>query len=804
MKYSGLIIVFSLLAFTSFSQKKATLLPNGWKLSPAGKSVPLGDLPLNLALSKDGRFAAVTNNGVSTQTIQLINAKTYAILNTIEIPKSWLGLKFSENGNTLFASGGNDNQIVVYSTKNNKLVKTDSIVLGKKWPEKISPAGMDIDEKNHRLYTVTKENNSLYVADLSTKTILKQVQMSAEGYTCILSPAKEKLYISLWGGDKLLVYDTKKESITDSVNTGRNPNDLCITKNGNFVFVANAVDNSVSVIDTRSLKVVETLNAALYPESLSGSTTNSVALSADDKTLYIANADNNCLAVFDVSNPGSSHSKGFIPTGWYPDCVRVSGHNVLVINGKGNTSLPNPKGPQPIQKEGVANYKKANKKNSQYIGSLFKGTMSIFKEPGTKELAAFSQQVYSNTPYKKEKELSTNGEPGNPVPSKVGWKSPIKHVFYIIKENRTYDQVLGDMPNGNGDTSLVLFGKKITPNLHAIAGQFVLLDNFYVDAEVSADGHNWSTAAYANDYIEKTWPTNYGGRGGNYDYAGNKKIALPKNGFIWDFALRAGLSIRDYGEFTDDDGMVYLPELKKHMCHGYPGWDLGIKDTKREKIWEKDFDSLIAINEVPALNIVYFPSDHTAGLGKKSRSPYAFVADNDQAVGAFLEHLSASPVWASSVVFILEDDAQNGPDHVDAHRSPAFLAGPFVKRSFTDHTMYSTTGMLRTMELILGIAPMSQYDAAAMPMYKSFTQKPDNSAYKHLEANIDLDEMNLATGPLSKQSEGFDLSSADKVPDRELNEVLWKSIKGDIAYPAPKRAAFVAVQKEKEEDKDAD
>lgn len=800
MKKLFVFVVFYCLCTNAiWAQKNKTLLPNGWSLTPAGKTVGLGDLPLNMALSRDGRYLAVTNNGVGAQTIQLFDAKTFKELNRVEIPKSWLGLKFSSDSRRLYASGGNDNRILVYEVKNSRLLLSDSLVLGKKWPEKISPAGLDIDDNAQRLYVVTKENNSLYVIDLNTKTVIKEEQLSAEAYTCVLSPDKSNLYISLWGGSKLLVFNTRSQTIIDSFSVGRNPNDICTTKDGKYIFVANSVDNTVSVIDAMAGKVVETLNAALYPNALSGSTTNSVSLSNDDKILYIANADNNCLAVFDISKPGQSVSKGFIPVGWYPTCVRVSGKHILVLNGKGNTSLPNPKGPQPVKKGGEANYKKGNKKNDQYIGSLFKGTMNVITVPDVKTLAGYSKQVYKNTPYSGAKELVTSGEAGNPIPMKVGAPSPIKHVFYIIKENRTYDQVLGDMPAGDGDTSLVLFGKKITPNEHAIADQYVLLDNFYVDAEVSADGHNWSMAAYANDFVEKTWPTNYGGRGGSYDFAANKKVATPKSGFIWDYALRAGITVRDYGEFTDDDGNTYLPDLKKHMCPGYPGWNLDVRDMAREKIWEHDFDSLVATNAVPQLNIVYFPSDHTAGLGKNSRTPFAFVADNDQAVGLFLEHLSASPVWESSVVFVLEDDAQNGPDHVDAHRSPAFVAGPYVKRNHAEHAIYSTSGMLRTMELILGLPPMSQYDAGALPMYQCFTARADSKPYLHLPANVDMDEKNTA-GVLSLQSENFDLSAADKIPEKELNEVLWKSIKGAASYPAPKRAAFVAVKMDEDDD----
>jgi YVTN family beta-propeller protein len=792
-------LCFGCAAQRGVSDRKS--LPNGWTLTPAGNTLELGsDLPLNMASNSDGSFIAITNNGVSTQTLQLVRGSEQRITYTKEIPKAWLGLKFSKDDRYLYAAGGNDNRILKYAVQFDTLVLVDTLALGDKWPaNKICPTGIEIDDGAGLLYAGTKEDSSLYIIDLVTKKIVRKVPLGAEAYTCVLSPDRRSLYISLWGSGKLAVFDTHNQVMDKTIDVGRNPNDIAITKNGKYVFVANSVDNTVSVIGTRKNEVIETLNAALYVNAPSGSTPNSVALSDDDNTLYIANADNNCLAVYDVSNPGASFSKGYIPTGWYPTCVRVVNHRIWVLNGKGNTSLPNPKGPQPVRKDDQTAYKKADKRNEQYIGGLFKGTANIIPEPTETQLANFSHQVYNNTPYTKAKDTIAEGEPGNSIPMRVGDTTPIKHVFYIIKENRTYDQVLGDEPLGNGDTSLVLFGKRVSPNEHALAEQFVLLDNFYVDAEVSADGHNWSMAAYANDFVEKTWPTNYGGRGGNYDFAANKKVAEPKNGFIWDYALRAGLSVRDYGEFTDDDGNTYLPDLKKHMCPKYPGWNLGIKDTTREKIWERDFDVLLSLGSVPQLNIIYFPNDHTAGLKKDSRSPSAYVADNDMAIGMFLEHLSHSPVWADCAVFILEDDAQNGPDHVDAHRSIAFVAGPYVKHNYVDHTMYSTSGMLRTMELILGLPPMSQYDAAAEPMYRCFTATPALAPYKAQKEQVDLDEKNVAVNRFSPAYQHMDLSDADRVPDKLLNEAIWKSVKGDAPYPQARRAAFVKVRDERKE-----
>ena len=789
--------------------KKKVILPNGWTLTPAGHALQLGDLPLNIAVSSSGRYAAVTNNGQSTQTIQLIDIAGENVLDSVIIPKSWLGLKFSADGKYLYASAGNDNQILKYAVNGqpgaggHALALTDSIILGKRWPEKISPAGLEIDDKRGLLYVVTKENNSLYIADLKTKSVLQRIDLGGEGYTCKLSRDKKELYISCWGCDKLLIFDTEKRSFSGGIAVGDNPNDICITKNNHWIFVANANDNSVSVIDIRNRKVVETLNAALYPDAPPGSTTNALALSDDEKTLYVANADNNCLAVFDVHEPGSASSKGFIPVGWYPTAVQVIGKKIWVANGKGFTSLANPLGPNPIARRQEVNYQQGDVKHQpvQYIAGLFRGTMSIIPEPDDKLLGDYSTLVYQNTPYSKDGELVATGEKGNPIPMRVGDPSPIKYVFYIIKENRTYDQVLGDMKEGNGDSSLVLFGEHVTPNLHAIAREFVLMDNFYVDAEVSMDGHSWSMGGYANDYLEKTWPTSYGGRGGVYDGEGNRGVANNKGGYIWDHCQRAGVSYRTYGEFADNAAKPNIPVLDGHTCLNYKGWDLGFYDTARFVQWRDDFDSLVASGTLPHMNTVRFGNDHTEGLRKGKLTPFAHVADNDLAVGEFLEHLSKSPVWKESVVFILEDDAQNGPDHVDAHRSPVYVAGGLVKRHFVDHTVYSTTSVLRTMELILGLSPMSQYDAAAKPMWRAFNTTADPTPFEARPETVDLREKNVASNEWAKKSANIDLTREDRVPDQLFNEILWKGIKGDVPLPAPSRAAFVKISaKEKDLD----
>ena len=779
------------------------LLPNGWKLSPAGTYLQLGDLPLNMRLSASGKLLAVTNNGQSTQSVQLIDPKTEKLLDNKIVGKSWYGLAFSHDEKMLYASGGNDNWIMAFHINDDKIGAADTIKLGKPWPkDKICATGIAVDRNNTHLYTVTKEDSSLYIIDPNSRQVINKIKLAAEAYSCILSPDEKTLYISIWGAEQIACYNTTTGAIT-SIQTGNHPNEILLNKKGNLLFVANANDNSVSVIDTKSQKAIEVLSTTLYPTKLTGSTTNGLALSADEKTLYIANADNNCLAVFDVSKPGGSQSKGFIPVGWYPTNVKVLGDKILVANGKGFTSMANPQGPQPVKKTDNSGYKKgAINMRTQYIGGLFWGTLSFINTPDASQLKTYTEQVYANTPFSDKIAATAAGEEGNPIPRKVGQPSPIKYVFYIIKENRTYDQVLGDLPQGNGDTSLCIFGNKVTPNHHAIANEFVLMDNFYVDAEVSADGHNWSTAAYATDFIEKTWPTSYGGRGGNYDSEGTRHIGDPKDGYIWDYCKRSGVSYRTYGEFADD----YKPNIKSlegHYCVKAPSFDLSIKDITREQIWAHDFDSLLAINAVPHFNTVRISNDHTSGQHRGAITPTAAVADNDQGIGLFLEHLSKSPIWKESVVFILEDDAQNGPDHVDAHRSPVFVAGGYVKRNAVVHSMYSTSGVLRTIELILGLPPMSQYDAAALPLFDCFSSKPDLTPYVNKPAQVDLEQRNVAVNESSKRSQSFDLAKEDAVPDLILNEVIWKSIKGEnAAMPAPKRSAFVILEKKKKVDDD--
>ncbi len=788
MKYRVFLLSICI-STLAFSQKQPVQLPNGWRLSPAGRSMPLGDLPLNMDVSPSLRYLAITNNGQGTQTIEIIDVRQQRKTDSLVVDRLWYGLKFSSDEKSLYASGGHNNCILKFDFAGGKLKKSDSISLGEPWPERIGPAGLAIDDKRSRLYVITREDHKLYVVDLKTKKTLGTFGIDAEGYACQIGPDGRELFVSCWGCDNLLTFDLEKMIWKNPIHVGDNPNEMLITPDGKYIFICNANDNSVSLVDLKSRKVIETLDAALFPDSPSGSTTNSLAYDASKKILYVANADNNCLVVFDVSKPGNSFSLGFIPTGWYPTSVKLIGKQLWVANGKGFESKANPFGPSPVRKsEDVIHHGGVTKPGSevQYIGSLFTGAMSIIDIPDAATLKQYSAAVYSNSPYTDYRKEIMNRQP----PFALGKDCPIKYVYYIIKENRTYDQVLSDIKKGNGDSTLLLFGRKYTPNLHSIAESFVLLDNFYVNAEVSADGHNWSMGAYATDYIEKTWPTSYGGRGGTYGGEGEREIGNNRDGFIWDNCHRHGITYRTYGEFTED-GKPTIPVLKGHVCEEYAGYDLGIRDTARFYAWKRDFEKLRKANQLPQFNTVRFGNDHTEGTRLGRPTPYAHVADNDLAVGMFIEELAKSPIWNETVVFVVEDDAQAGPDHVDAHRTTAYIAGGHIKRNFVDHTPYTTASILRTLELLLGMQPMTQYDAAAVPMWSCFDGAAQPSPFIAINPGIDLNEKNVAMNEWQKRSEKFSFEKEDTNNDIEFNWVLWHGLKGDVPFPGPTRAAFI-------------
>ncbi len=627
-------------------------------------------------------------------------------------------------------------------------------------------------------------------------------------YACLLDSARGRLFTSLWAEAKVAVQSLDGQ-ILASWPTEEHPNEMVLSPDGTVLYVANANRNTVTVFEVETGRVLETLSAALYPLSPPGSTPNSLALTPDGEILFVANACNNNVAVFDVENRGKSRSLGFIPVGWYPTSVRVSsdGKTLLVANGKGVTSKPNRGGPQPRRTQYPSPVR-------EYIAGLFQGTVSVVALPERDKLAdvmrAWTAQAYSCSPLLENNRVTEARPRNNPVPEKVGEPSPIKYCIYVIKENRTYDQVFGDLPSGNGDPTLCLFPESISPNHHRLARQFVLLDNFYVESEVSADGHEWSMGAYASDFVEKTWPMSYGhntSRKFPYPSEGALPVAFPAAGYIWDRAREAGIDYRSYGEFVDngenpgDPAFTRLPALEGHFDPGFRGWDLSYPDVKRAERFISELKRFEKSGSMPRLQILRLPNDHTEGTAAGRLTPTAMMADNDLALGMVIEAISQSKFWKETAVFVVEDDAQNGPDHVDAHRTVALVISPYSQNATVDSSMYSTASMLRTMELILGLQPMSQFDAAARPMYASFEPKMNARKYKAVVPAVNREERNSETAWGAKLSAEMDFSKEDAADDLLLNEVVWRSVRGaGNPMPAPRRAGFVLAEEEEEEE----
>jgi YVTN family beta-propeller protein len=782
----------------------ATLLPNGWRIAPAGHHIHIGDLPLNMVASPDGRFLVVTNNGWTKPTLTVFDTKHEQVVGRVPLDNAWLGLAWHPDGTRLYSAGAAENAIYEFTWSNGALKDAGRIAIGP--PERRAGGellnagfigGLAIAPDGRRLYAAHVFGQAVSAIDLESRREVGKATLPAEPYTCLLSADGRTLFVSLWGGGKVLMFAADTLAPLGEIAVGGHPNAMLLSKDGDRLFVACANTNAVWVVDLAARTAKEQISVALYPNAPVGTTPNSLALSPDGATMLVANADNNTVAIVDVTKAGASEVEGWVPVGWYPTSVRFSrdGSKLFVLNGKGLTSGANPRGPQP----GGARVE------GQYIGNMLQGALSIIETPDRAARAAMTRRVYELTPYTEAGRLApVDAPPANPIPRRVGGSSPIKYVFYVIRENRTYDQVFGDLPRGNGDPSLTLFGEEITPNAHAIAREFTLFDNFYVDAEVSYDGHAFSTGAYATDVAEKLWPTNYGGRGTPYlseggfnvrDQYGN--FSAPPAGYIWDFAKRAGISVRSYGEFATwprRGGQVRatVPGLEGLVHPSYPPFDLSVPDAQRADIWLEEFRRFEADGSLPRLSIIRLGNDHTNGTSPGSPTPRAMVADNDLALGRIVEAISHSKYWKESAIFVLEDDAQNGPDHVDAHRSVLLAISPFSRRRALDTTLYTTSGVLRTIELILGLPPMSQYDAAATPMYKAFQATPEPSPFTHHPARVPLDERNDWSSPGARASLRMNLRDADMAPEIELNEILWQSIHGSgSVMPPPRRTGFI-------------
>ena len=831
------------------------LLSNGRTITPAGKQSSLGDLPLNVVLSPDGTHLLVSNSGAGTQSLQVVDAATGGVVQTLPYtaPASvFVGLAYSPNGRRAYASGGGSNVIHTYAVApTGTLSATDDIsmgVAGSQYPLLGSgpwPVGLSLSPDGSTLYVADNLANAVSVVNTAGATVATTIPVGSFPYTTLASPDGRHVYVSNWGDGTVSVIDAARNAVAATITLGASntvgaatshPSAMALGPDG-LLYVALSNGDGIAVVDTATNQVLCTISDAPYVRAPLSSSPEGVAVSPDGRFLYVANAGDDDVAVFSLGARGGDRQLGRIPTAWYPTAVVVGkdGRTLYVTNGKGRGAGPNDtyfypdptRATAPIT-DAVSGYNDGycTCAFDRYTGSMIQGTLSTIPVPSWGLLHLYTAEVAIDN-----HERGDTGDRGRPGHRMLlpGGASPIKHVIYIIKENRSYDQVFGDEPIGDGDASLTLFPRANTPNLHALAERFGLLDNFYADAEVSADGHNWTDSANASDYNEKMWPQDYSpgvGRNRGYDFEGDSTINLSPGGYLWDAAAAAGISYRDYGEFyaftttapstitagsacagpvatsyigyTLPSGSVLClppssvnptttPNLVGHIDPQFRGYDLRYSDLDRVSEWAREFNQFVASGTLPQLEILRLPNDHTAGTRPGFPTPQAYVAQNDAAVGRVVEIVSRSPYWKDTAIFVTEDDAQNGPDHVDAHRTESLVISPYTARSYphVDHTLYDTAAMVRTIELILGLPPLSHYDANALPMWRAFTSAPNCGPYGALSAAIPVTRTNTLSTYGAHLSALMDFSREDRAPADALNRVLWHAIKGaHTPYPA--------------------
>ena len=769
------------------------LLFNGWGVTPAGEQVAISDMAVKMVLSPDKKTLLAASAGFSDTGLTLFDLAGKRVTQFLPLPRVWNGLAFSLDGRRVFVSGGDSGAIHVFTYADGKATSVGPV----KPAPGVSPAvlgGITVHPTTGKLYVCNEANHEIWVLDAETLALETKIGAGQHPHSCLMGADNRHLYVSNWGSRSVSLIDTTTHLRVRDFTVGLRPNDLALSPDGRL-FVACAGDNTVHVIQTRTLEQAavpasperrlwegtrEIIATSLYPQSPEGSTPDGVAVSPDGKTLFVANADNNSVMVVDISDRNVGVVNGFIPVGWYPTAVAVSPDNasLYVANGKGLNLGPNvpSKTPRPVKLHAPPSF--------DYIGRMLHGSISIIPRPDTAQMAAFTDQVRRNSPYTPDAMRRAPLKSTGIIPEEVGQPCPIKYVLYIIKENRTYDQILGAFkdakgrPAGNGDPNLVMFGEKVTPNHHQLARDYVLLDNLYCSGEVSVDGHSWCDAAIATDYLQRSWIMSYSGHG---RLSGNEEMEKPAAGYLWDLCQRHGVTYRNYGE-----GASRVPSANR-------GKWTGDRDMDRVDCWIADLQAAEKTGVLPQFTIMSLGENHTRGTTPGAFTPDACVASNDLGLGKLVAAATRSRFWKEMAIFVIEDDAQNGPDHVDAHRTVGFVISPYAKRGFVDSTLYTTASMVRTMELILGLPPLTQYDAGATPMFNCFRKTAKRTPYNALMPKVDLFAKNGKDAPFAAESQRMNFDEYDLAPEDELNRILWYVTKGpDVPYVPPiHRAVFV-------------
>ncbi len=825
----------------AIANNPANILSTGQRLTPVGSEIGVGSFPVNMAVTPDGKYLVVTDSGFRQHltVIRTATGKVTSEAGTNESGRTgrlnlYYGIVASPTiqpgtgDYSIYVSNGSADTITRYDISPDGILSTPRQVLkdisdnpkaaGSARPS--FPAGLCLSSNGSLLYAANNETSqytdykgSISVfntsnGDLVRKVVVPGFPLSVAAVT-VGKFKDQKLYAAseLSGSvtDLGVLYPSHAH-VLRSIKTGDHPIALLLNSNQTRLLVANSGSDTISIVDTATDHVVNTISLR-SKTGLPGVTPTGMALSHDGRRLYVTLAGKNEVVV--IQNPFGGHPQvaGAIPTGWYPTAVHSIGGHLYILNAKGGVAS-NPNG----SKRGPAG------RWGHYILNILQGSVQELPTPGIQRLKALTRIASRNNAALESAPLPRTG---------------IKHVIYIIKENRTYDQVLGDVREGNGDPSLCIFGKSVTPNLHALVHRFVLLDNFYCSSEVSPDGWNWSTSANANEYVERNVPYNYSGRGRNYDFEGEtngipmSRVGLPdvaasSGGYLWDDARRAGITYRNYGFFVSFDtshhlksGKVILaanrpvkPALVGHTDDNFLRFDTSYADSDawlkyhcaapkqirqygvhhepcRFDEWDREFKGYVKHHDLPAFEMVRFMRDHTAGTSPGQSTPAAMVADNDYAVGELVQAVSHSPYWKSTAICVVEDDAQDGYDHVDCHRSEAYIISPYIRKGSVDHHFYNTVSMLHTMEQLLHMPSLTRFDASA-PLIHDFSSLPENIApyTAILPARSVIAAVSNATAYGARRSAAMDFADADANPEQVLNKIIWRSVKGPNA-PIP-------------------
>jgi DNA-binding beta-propeller fold protein YncE len=725
------------------TQSTPTLLPTGWRLSPPQYAVAtVGTMPQGVALSPDARRIAVVEAGAGPPGLRFLSVPALDGARDVKL-KGAFGRPIWLDDADVAVAGANDDAVEIVDVNSGRLARR--IAVGHAtWPVAIALS------KNERVMAVAGDGDSrIALLDPSSGVITKRFAAGAHPSAVLFSDDGATLFALSRAESSLRIIRVADGAVRVAA-VGRHPAAMAFDESGRFLLVAASDDDEIEAVDAQTGRIVARRRFILPFGGQWGTLPNAITISGKD--VYVTLAGANGVARLEFTPAGFSEPET-ARTGWYPTDVAVAADgSLLVTDGMGEGTRPNPQ------------YNPYLHRTQGYVAKQRFGTVRVVNrtsfEGGMAELAANAAPQW--TPPERETVVRAGG--------------PIRHVIYIIKENRSYDQVLGDVRGADGDPQLVWFGQSVTPNQHAIVRRFGVFDNAYVDAEVSADGHNWSDAAIANDYVERFWPATYGDRREAYDYDFGVGPNVPRGGYLWDAAARAHITYRNYGE-----GVVELSSrlpaitthrhLVGHYDPRYVGWNLRYSDLDRFAEWRREFRAFERDGDLPALEILWLPNDHTAGTAPGRLTPQAYVAQNDLAVGRLVEAVSHSRYWESTAVFIVEDDAQAGPDHISDQRSTFYVASPYAHGGLR-HEQYSTAGVLATIERILGLAPLSYYDATSAPLYAAFTGTPDLRAYDAVLPNVDLHAVNRATAYGAGTSARLDFSRPDAADPRVMRDVL--------------------------------